>query len=451
MFKKINFSASLVCISIFLSGNALAQFPNLKDLAEKLKQAQQQVTPPQGQQPQQQAPQQQVTSPQRQSAPQGQQPQQQLSQPPVTQTISSSLSIPSSAEICTKLKNSVEVKEYASFIKRLEEDHYDQRIYRTGFETKDGLIKKWADEQLRKNGWYGDKIKELDRNIKQCIITLHNDDLIYAFLYSFSSSFAKQVNQKISIEKNKANSLNRTLNSDGSISTSSGNSNIRPEILDNVNISRTLVVILFLDNESNIFKNVYPEIKEEIKVALTNLDATLAQYKKNEQDKQLASKIAEEGEAKKIKEYLENYKIFIEKPEGKLTTGYQWFQTLQTCNEVRKGMALQFVNDNELSESKKKISTIEAKLKSELKDKDTNKLWAEALKRNQKFSPYEGTEVGAKLYAGGNMMYIDLIEYIKVNNKQDWSSSQKTCASALLRFEDFSKSIIGTETPKKSF
>lgn len=72
MFKKINFSASLVCISIFLSGNALAQFPNLKDLAEKLKQAQQQVTPPQGQQPQQQAPQQQVTSPQRQAAPQGQ-------------------------------------------------------------------------------------------------------------------------------------------------------------------------------------------------------------------------------------------------------------------------------------------------------------------------------------------------------------------------------------------
>jgi predicted transcriptional regulator len=88
----------------------------------------------------------------------------------------------------------------------------------------------------------------------------------------------------ISSEKNKASTPNRTLNSDGSINSSSGNSNIRPEILDNVNISRTLVVILFLDNESNIFKNVYPEIKEDIKVALSDLDAKLGQYKKNEQD-----------------------------------------------------------------------------------------------------------------------------------------------------------------------
>ena len=53
MIKKISINASFVCVLVFLTGNALAQFPNLKDLKDlkdKFKQAQP-VVPDSRQQP----------------------------------------------------------------------------------------------------------------------------------------------------------------------------------------------------------------------------------------------------------------------------------------------------------------------------------------------------------------------------------------------------------------
>ena len=121
---------------------------------------------------------------------------------------------------------------------------------------------------------------------------------------------------------------------------------------------------------------------------------------------------------------------------------------LQTCNEIRKGYAIQFVNDTEFSAATKNIKAIEASLKPSLKDKNTDKLWSNAIERNKKWNPSEESSIITGLTSG---FTIDLIDTIKTNNKLNWVTSQKDCSQFLVRFNGFSESVLGTEAPKKAF
>lgn len=369
----------------------------------------------------------------------------------------------SSQEFCEKLKNSQEMNEFAKQAKEIANTYNQQYKY----DTKDGLIEKWLVGQLKPKSESDMRaqtnfIRPTEQAINECALQLRDSDLLYVFAYSADSykALLKGID-KISAER--APQEARQLDASGNISTSSqipknnkaiflvgdysGNGSITRELGQNrLALSWMPSFLLVMDQNGQIIKNTNPEIKTEMTQRLANL--------KNERETNLANSAKEQkqraaneaADQKERQANIDRYNAYISSPEGRLTYSYQRYQVLQTCNEIRKGYAVQFINDGELSKAKDKIKAIESKLKPLLNDKDTNKLWTQAIKRNQEFNPTEGNFIGMDI-----PLKVDLIATITNNNKGNWIAAKSDCDAMFNQFNEMSTEILGQATPKKNF
>ena len=134
---------------------------------------------------------------------------------------------------------------------------------------------------------------------------------------------------------------------------------------------------------------------------------------------------------------------FDNSPDGQLLYSYQHFQIIQLCHDIRKGLAVQFVTANEISDFKSKIKQIENKLKNSVKDKNTDRIWKEAEARNRNFG---ATEIGGQPVKG-----IDLIAAITNNNKSNWIAAKSDCDGQTQVFRGMITEVLGNEPMKKGF
>ena len=124
---------------------------------------------------------------------------------------------------------------------------------------------------------------------------------------------------------------------------------------------------------------------------------------------------------------------------------YQYFQVIQVCQDIRRGNAVQFVNTVDFNTYRTKMREIETKLKPQLVNKDTDKIWAQAENRNRRFDLTMGL-------GGDNPPTVDLLETIRSNNSGGrWMDAKQDCDVMVNRFRDHANDILGKEPVRKNF
>jgi hypothetical protein len=396
----------------------------------------------------------------------------------VTQSdqVSSALKLPtnntkviSSQEFCKRLQSSQELKEFSLLSKDLAMNFGANYV----FDTKDNLISNWLLNKLKSQLEGGDRIafNEYIRNteyaMNQCALEIRDSDLLFMMANDGRAyEMLKKDLDKIAMTRQPQQA--RQLDSSGnvvaktqilksepfltiggesigqSVPDSRINSRVSPSWIPFANWIPSWLIVL--DEKEQIIKSTYPEIKASIiqNIATRKQESDNAKTTYDKEQKDRAS--SEAAEQKEREESIARYNAYIGSPEGKLTYSYQRFQALQTCNEIRRGYAVQFINDEELSNAKAKIRAIESKLKPLLKDKDTNKLWAQATKRNQEFNPTEGNSFGFDI-----PLKLDLIATIISNNKGNWIAAKTDCDEMFNQFNIISSEILGQSAPMKNF
>ncbi|PIT71213.1 hypothetical protein [Limnohabitans sp. B9-3] len=373
----------------------------------------------------------------------------------------------SSEEFCNKLKNSQELNEFAASAKKLATQHNLSYV----FDTKDNLIANWIQGKLnpmlniQNSGSFAgvnEFIFPSEASANECALSIRDSDLLY-LMASNQNSYEKikttldkiaQVQSPQTVRKMDAsgNIINETMQGKNqpinAIGAYSGKSSISKGNGNGITPDWLVTWLILLDENGQILKNTYPEIKATTIERIARLERENMESKEkfaNEKKQEIEANAKQEREQQAV---INKYKEFRNSPDGQLIISYQYYQVLQTCNEIRKGYAIQFVNDTEFSAATKNIKAIEASLKPSLKDKNTDKLWSNAIERNKKWNPSEESSIITGLTSG---FTIDLIDTIKTNNKLNWVTSQKDCSQFLVRFNGFSESVLGTEAPKKAF
>ena len=195
------------------------------------------------------------------------------------------------------------------------------------------------------------------------------------------------------------------------------------------------LLAFFFDGAEEEIRRISPNPSASFIVAA---DSVRQQQKKEEQAK--ASKAAEEAAATKRRAEAAAYNA---SPEGQLLYSYQHFQIVKHCHDMRKGLAVQFVNANEMADYSSKMKQIEGKLKGALKAGSTDRLWEIAEKNNRKF--------GGALIDGVLVGSIDYFEVLTNNNKTNWMSAKGDCDIQSEAFRGMIKSVLGNAPVKKSF
>jgi hypothetical protein len=172
-------------------------------------------------------------------------------------------------------------------------------------------------------------------------------------------------------------------------------------------------------------------------------DAEL-QEKRVAQAKREQEEAAKKAEADKEAAAAAKRQAYDESPEGRLLHAYQYFQVVDVCHEIRKGYAVQFINDIEYPQLKTKMKSIEAKLKGSVPGKTTDQLWQQAEKENREYDVTRGM-------AGEYAVRVDLIDTIQTNNKTNWPAAKNDCDMISGWFRDVADEVLGKETIKKNF
>jgi len=374
------------------------------------------------------------------------------------------------SDFCKKLEESSELKEFATLAKTLATKHDSGYV----FETEDKLVSTWISGKLKpmlqvkqiissKDPLY-DYIHPSEDAANECALSIRNTDLLYLMakdqrdyealkseLDKVAETQAPQTVRKFDASGNIVNETTVQAKEQRirAIGHYSGGTSVQRVLGgDDVSIAPQWLVtwLVLLDEKGEILKNVYPEIKSQTVALLEKLEKLDNKKKASAESEEKMSKEAADRKAKMDSAQqaeINKYRAFANSPEGKLILAYQFYQVVQTCNEVRKGYAAQFVNDEEFAASTRKIKFVESTVKPALQDKNTDKLWARALTRNQKWHPTEDL--------GFDTGLTDVIDRIQSNNKSNFVAAQADCAHFFGRFNNFSEGIIGKEVPKKSF
>lgn len=204
---------------------------------------------------------------------------------------------------------------------------------------------------------------------------------------------------------------------------------------DSKNPREATLLAFFFDGADEEIRRISPNPTASFSVAA---DSIRSHKSKVAQAK--ATEAAEEEAAKKRSAEAAAYEA---SPEGQLLYSYQHFQIVQHCHEMRKGLALQFVNANEMADYKSKMKQIEVRLKGALKDGNTDRLWQLAEKNNRSWGGmvFDGERVGA----------MDYFEVLTNNNKTNWVSAKSDCDIQAEAFRGMIKSALGNAPVKKSF
>lgn len=382
-----------------------------------------------------------------------------------------------SVEFCEKLTNSKELAEFANFAKRTAKEFkgkYD-------FDTGDRLLLRWASEMdpltaiRRDNGATrlnfhetekiaNNYIKSIERAANECALKLADSDLLYLFRRSedefnnlnsnikrYNSSRTPRTVREIGPN---GSLVERTVTPNSSVDFREISYSSRDEL---ISLLPTLVVAW--DSNGEVLKNAYPEIKNRYMQAFARVEANQAAKIAQDQVERkanLEAKLKEEESRAKEKEARakeeeiqklarEKFAAFAESPDGKLTLTYQYYQALTVCHDVRKGYAAVIINSQEFSVMTDKVKKIESLLKSQLKEKNTDKLWSSASSRNRQFDPLEGS--------GLPSIKLDIIDIIQRNGRGTGSfqAAKSDCDLMRNRFESISDSVLGKGVVEKKF
>jgi hypothetical protein len=190
----------------------------------------------------------------------------------------------------------------------------------------------------------------------------------------------------------------------------------------------------------------FDDSEDEIKKISPNPTASFsaaADSLKQHQKKLADNKAAEAEKEAQAQKRRAEAAAFEASPDGQLLYSYQHFQIVQLCHDIRKGLAVQFVTNNEISDFKSKMKQIENKLKGSVKDKNTDRIWQAAEKNNRNFGSIE--------LDGKQIQGIDLVSVITSNNKSNWTSAKADCDLQVELFRNQIKEVLGNEKLKKSF
>jgi hypothetical protein len=198
--------------------------------------------------------------------------------------------------------------------------------------------------------------------------------------------------------------------------------------------------------EATILAFLFDGAEDEIKKISPNPTASFsaaADSLKQHQKKLADNKAAEAEKEAQAQKRRAEAAAFEASPDGQLLYSYQHFQIVQLCHDIRKGLAVQFVTNNEISDFKSKMKQIENKLKGSVKDKNTDRIWQAAEKNNRNFGSIE--------LDGKQIQGIDLVSVITSNNKSNWTSAKADCDLQVELFRNQIKEVLGNEKLKKSF
>ena len=385
----------------------------------------------------------------------------------------SNLPLISATEFCKRLTGSKELKEFAAIAKKA--INYNIRYQ---FDTSDNLLAQWLLANSPTNPKIANKFKmdlnqvnEYLMNIEyaasQCALTLTGNDLLYIFAENLSGydALVKQINEQLNNSKQEPG---RVIDANGNIVQtvdSKKSVNQRLRIIGSFSgsyLNKWLthgpgpgsgdrdrnkfwipIATIVIDDSGKVIKNLYPEIEKNLLSQISDLEneraiakAKMEKETKERTDREAAEKAIREAESSK-------WTKFRNSADGKLTLAYQYFQVVDVCFKMRKGYAVIFINELEYVDVSKKYKMIESILKPSLINKNTDKLWADAIERNQKYDNLEGTGLGS------NPIKIDLIGLIKSNNKDNLMAAKNDCVAIYGRFNDMSIEVLGKEAPKK--
>jgi hypothetical protein len=338
-------------------------------------------------------------------------------------TPKSSDSVVSSEEYCNRFSNSPSVQALAKAMAPLGKEAVKLSNRHTFLDNQNGDLEIWVASKLASLPGRNSRPPLTEAQLLNPLISIIN------------SCAQKNTNSQIFLvgaELDRFESLGSNFLLGGSITVQSGPTKVAR---GNKNPREaTLLAFLFEGAEEEI-KKISPNPVTSFNVAADSL----RQHQKALADRQAGEKQAEAQAAKRRAEAA----AYEASPEGQLLYSYQHFQIVQHCHDMRKGLAVQFVNANEMSDYKSKMKQIEGKLKGALKDGNTDRLWQLADKNNRNWG---GTVIDGKLI--GTM---DYFEVLTNNNKANWVSAKGDCDIQSEAFRGMIKSVLGSTPVKKSF
>lgn len=185
---------------------------------------------------------------------------------------------------------------------------------------------------------------------------------------------------------------------------------------------------------------------------ISQLDDELSRRVRNIefQNKQEASRQSEINErnqkarqkAQELEEKNKQEQIFANTPDGQLTIAYQNFQIIQLCHDLRKDFSVKFIGPTDYEDYRSKIKRIEQTLIKQTKEKDVNKLFALAERRNRTFNPTMGQAD----------VELDVINTITNNAKgANFLTAKQDCDFFVNMFRNNVEKTLGQESIKKNF
>ncbi len=328
----------------------------------------------------------------------------------------------SSDEYCNRFSNSPSVLALSKAMVPVKDRVATLEPRHTFLDNSNGDLEKWVVSNITKAIQPVDKftnpqvkLNSMIDSVNLCIKKNGNSDLALVSVYNSSS-----------IGSNNKNNI-YTIYADTLKLGKLGNHGSHPR-------EATLLAFLFAGAEEEI-KKISPDPTASFNAFADSL--------KQHQKKLADNKAAEAEKEAQASKYRAEAAAFSASPDGQLLYSYQHFQIVQVCHDMRKGLAVQFVTANEMSDFKSKMKQIENKLKGSVKDKNTDRIWKAAEENNRNFG---SIEIDGKQIKG-----IDLIAAITSNNKSNWVSAKSDCDIQVEAFREMIKDVLGNEQLKKSF
>lgn len=324
-----------------------------------------------------------------------------------------------SGQYCDVLTNSAEINEIAKYKKRLIEEHGVKYTVDTNdLQLSNFVYRKLSSLYQRSLTEFSSKTSAQEISINKCLVKNRDSDIVYLFVNN-KEEYVSLKNKIENIDKpSKSGFYNRSI-----IGDYSGNA----RAVDWVGKAQTFGLppewiigwTVMLDPSLNELRKVFPQLVEPMKSALVTLDKD-----KNERLAREANEKKEnEARAAVIAEKNKKRNDFGKTSEGKLIEFYKIFQMVQTCHEMRKDYAVQFISVSDYIDSQKRMRAIENHFKPTLKTKTTDELWRMAEVEIRGADIFSDSEKNLGL----DNLRLDVITILKEQNRRSPEKAREAC------------------------
>lgn len=288
-------------------------------------------------------------------------------------------------EYCAALQNNELIKKYVEAVAAANKAGAFDAMTGTYLDSTDGLLTSWVEKQLM-SVTPDDKLS-VYKWANACAYKLRDTNYIYMYDVGRGGLY-ERMKQYENQQKNAP--AKRQIDAQGNIIVIEAGKEPLPFLIatpPHDSMARTPqwagLYALALPNGVEVMEKISSNRPQEIADATAEHNQKRREYAEERQQaenkKMAAEKLRKEEEAKK--------EALADTPDAKLTRGYEMFQVIEKCAEVRKGYAVVYLSDAQYLDVKNKIKQIENKLKSSIKA-STDQLWAKAVKINNDSPQY---------------------------------------------------------------